>query len=118
MSDKNLVARVKVTIHNSKAEGYHAPAFGAGVVRLCELVDKMGSLNKAAKEMDMAYSKAWRIIKSAEEILECELLERKGPKGSCLTAEGKRFVGMYRCVEKAARKASDEALKNYLQNHH
>ena len=57
--------------------------FGQGPYRLLVLVDKLGSLNKAASEMGMAYSKALNILKNAERELKIELLEREigGVKG-------------------------------------
>lgn len=69
--------------------------FGHGVVLLLEGVARQNSLNKAAKSMGMAYSKAWRIVKEAEEQLGCQLLDRKGAHGSTLTPEGERAVAAY-----------------------
>lgn len=41
-------------------------------------VERLGSLNKAAADMGMAYSKAWRIVKQAEEGLDVALFLRQG----------------------------------------
>ena len=49
--------------------GNNEPNFGKGVVELLELCDKYGSLSKAYKEMGMSNSKAWKIIKRAQEDL-------------------------------------------------
>lgn len=116
MNDQNLIVRVKITLHDGTSDETHAPAFGRGVARLCELVDETGSLNKAAKSMGMAYSKAWRLIKQTEDVLDCQLLERNGPKGSFLTDEGKRLVGIYRQVEDEARRASNQMLRDILSS--
>lgn len=113
MIDTNLDIRVKVII-SGKDNDAHASAFGAGIVRLCELVDESGSLNKAAKEMGMAYSKAWRIIHETEEALNCQLLERRGPKGSVLTADGKRLVKIYNRANQKIKQASKEILAECL----
>ena len=43
--------------------------FGRGIAELLTRVSRTGSLRSAAAEMDMAYSKAWRIIKNSEDIL-------------------------------------------------
>ena len=48
----------------SKDDGKY---FGPGVAMLIEGVKRTGSLSSAAKEIGMAYSKAWRIIKRSEE---------------------------------------------------
>jgi len=36
--------------------------FGKGKMQLLELIEKTGSINKAAKEMKMSYKKAWTLI--------------------------------------------------------
>ena len=40
--------------------------FGPGVASLLRLVERTGSLQTAAAEMQMSYSKAWKIIRKAE----------------------------------------------------
>ncbi|HHY78142.1 MAG TPA: LysR family transcriptional regulator [Clostridiales bacterium] len=73
--------------------------FGQGPYRLLILVDRLGSLNKAASEMGMAYSKALNILKNAERELNVKLLEREigGAKGggSKLTQEARRLIEKY-----------------------
>ena len=53
------------------------------------------SLNRAAKSMGMAYSKAWRIVNEAEGQLGCKLIERDGARGSTLTPAGERAIAVY-----------------------
>lgn len=74
-------------------------AFGGGCASLLEGVAEEGSLNRAAKRMGMAYSKAWRIVREAEGHLGCELLERDGARGSQLTTEGERALIAYRTLQ-------------------
>ncbi len=73
--------------------------FGNGIAELLEHIDKTGSLSTACASMDMAYSKAWRIIKRAEKELNFSLVERKtggaGGGGSTLTQEGRDFLKRY-----------------------
>jgi len=52
-------------------------AFGDGPYELLKRVDKTHSLHRAAKEMGMAYSKAWRLIGAMEKRLGFLLIERK-----------------------------------------
>jgi len=72
------------------------PTFGPGTLRLLVLVTQTGSLHQAAKKTGMAYSKAWRIVKNAEEHLDVKLLERhiggSAGGGSALTPDGQRLV--------------------------
>ena len=50
--------------------------FGHGCVLLLQGIAREHSLNRAAKSMGMAYSKAWRIVNEAEGQLGCKLIER------------------------------------------
>ena len=62
--------------------------FGHGCVLLLQGIAREHSLNRAAKSMGMAYSKAWRIVNEAEGQLGCKLIERDGARGSTLTPAG------------------------------
>ena len=53
--------------------------FGHGCVLLLQGIAREHSLNRAAKSMGMAYSKAWRIVNEAESQLGCKLIERDAP---------------------------------------
>ena len=66
--------------------------FGHGCVLLLQGIAREHSLNRAAKSMGMAYSKAWRIVNEAEGQLGCKLIERDGARGSTLTPAGERAV--------------------------
>lgn len=70
-------------------------AFGAGCAELLRGVEREHSLNRAAKDMGMAYSKAWRLMKEAEAHLGTRLLDRDGARGSQLTAAGKLALQSY-----------------------
>lgn len=110
-----LTAEVKIIIKKSEAD--NTPAFGRGVCQLCALIDELGSLNRAAQEMGMAYSKAWRIMKNTEEVFGVDLIERRGPKGSVLTEEGKKLVAVYRAVRTRINDAADMILAEELERH-
>ncbi|MBO4915924.1 MAG: LysR family transcriptional regulator [Oscillospiraceae bacterium] len=79
--------------------------FGPGIAELLHRVDEHHSLRAAAQSMEMAYSKAWKITKNAEEGLGVKLLASstggKGGGGAELTDEARQFLAAYeRCVEK------------------
>ena len=67
-----------------------AKCFGPGVAQLLHAVQELRSLRAAALSMDMAYSKAWTIIKNSEKALGFSLLDSttggKGGGGAALTA--------------------------------
>lgn len=88
---------VRVAISNPQS---HANAmFSKGIALLCEGVLETGSLNAAAKSMNMAYSKAWRIIRESEESLGVQLLVRNGAHGSTLTQECQTLLKLYSELE-------------------
>lgn len=73
--------------------------FGRGMDELLTRVSKTGSLRSAAAQMDLAYSKAWRIIKTSEDILGFKLLtSQAGGKhggGALLTPEARDLLARY-----------------------
>ena len=108
MPNKQLRCQVSVRIFGEEK------CFGPGVADLLERVDRLHSLRKATIEMDMAYSKAWKIVKVAEENLGFPLLVSvtggKGGGGAELTQDGKGFLEGYRRYEQAVRNYADEAF--------
>ena len=73
--------------------------FGPGVAELLERVREHRSLRAAAASMEMAYSKAWRIVNEAEGQLGCKLIERDGARGSTLTPAGERAIEAYETLQ-------------------
>ncbi len=92
-----ITATARLTFRN--AESDLPGAFGAGCAQLLEGVERDRSLNRAAKGLGMAYSKAWRIIREAEAQLGCDLLARDGARGSTLTPDGERVLSTYRQLQ-------------------
>lgn len=88
--------------------------FGPGIAELLERVERLHSLRKATIEMAMAYSKAWKIVKTAEENLGFPLLKSvtggRGGGGAELTEEARVFLHAYRRFESAVRLYADEAF--------
>ncbi len=114
MRSDEVSADVKVFI-KSKASPGHTPGLGLGVVKLCERVQQFGSLNKAAADMGMAYSKAWRIIKNTEEGLGLTLFVRQGARGSHLTPEAEALIALYRRIERETTECANRVLRESLE---
>lgn len=93
-------------------EGDRKHAFGKGTALLLRGIEKHHSLNKSAKEMGMAYSKAWKSINGTEEHLGFKLIERQGQRGSVLTEKGLRFLEIYEEAENMASQAARKVLEN------
>lgn len=92
--------------------------FGPGIATLLERVREHHSLRAAAASMEMAYSKAWRIIRTAEDVFGCKLLDStiggQHGGGAVLTPEAERLLAAYwnyqRDVERYARDRFDGAF--------
>ena len=70
---------------------------GLGRIQLLELVEELGSLNKAAAAMGMSYRAAWGRMKQTETVIGEPLVERSGPKkGFQLTPLGHEIVRLFR----------------------
>ncbi len=90
--------------------------FGPGVAELLFRVREMRSLRSAAMSMNMAYSKAWKIVKASEDALGFKLLlSTTGGQhggGAVLTEEGSALLDAYReyvaDVKAVAQKLFDE----------
>lgn len=110
---KKYNLKVRVTMrHEGVFEGH---GFGRGIAQLLDGIDRFGSLNMAAKDIDMAYSKAWRIIKQAEDEFGLQLITRDGAHGSTLTPEGRLFYEHYLEMLAAAEKAACDIFNKYFQ---
>ena len=73
--------------------------FGPGVAQLLKKVDELHSLRAAALSMSMAYSKAWTVVRNAEDGLGFHLLTStaggKHGGGAELTDEARRMLRAY-----------------------
>lgn len=93
--------------------------FGPGVAELLEKVDEHKSIRKATMAMGMAYSKAWSIIKHAEEGLGFELVHGssggRGGGGAELTDKGREFLKAYGEFEGRLRQCADSAFTDIFK---
>ena len=109
MKLNNVEPHIKLTFENS--DHGSDSAFGPGVAALCAGVKETGSLNAAAKQMHMAYSKAWRIMKDTEAALGVQLLVRDGAHGSTLTDDCLQLLDTYHQINEDLHKRAREAFK-------
>lgn len=95
--------------------------FGPGVVRLMTLISEKGSLRAAAAEMNMAYSKAWRILHTAESQLGFKLITSttggRAGGGAVLTPEGSELIERYRLFEEGCRETADRLFTEYFSTY-
>lgn len=80
-------------------EGNGKRFFGPGPVELLELIAETGSINQAAKKMNMSYKKAWGIINRLNEHAASSLvLTSQGGEhggGSSISEEAKEMIIFY-----------------------
>ena len=73
--------------------------FGPGIATLLHRVEECRSLRAAALSMEMAYSKAWTVVRRAEQALGFKLLDSstggKNGGGAVLTSEAARLLAAY-----------------------
>lgn len=88
------------------------PVFGRGRRFLLEAIDKHGSINQAAREINISYRKAWGYIAAMEERLGIRLVESqtggKNGGGTVLTTEGRDFIQRYGNMEEGIREIVDD----------
>lgn len=73
--------------------------FGDGRAHLLELIDELGSIQKAVARLGMSYRNAWGYLRELEQAAGFKILER-GPRGgpgsgTRLTKKGRRFLDRY-----------------------
>ncbi|OQB23514.1 MAG: DNA-binding transcriptional regulator ModE [Firmicutes bacterium ADurb.Bin182] len=92
--------------------------FGPGVMRLLKLVEETNSLKAAAGAMEMAYSKAWSIVKNSESRLGFKLLDSttggRGGGGARLTQAGSKLLKDYCAFESESRSAVENIFEKYF----
>ena len=91
--------------------------FGPGVCELLERIRETGSIQAAAARMEMSYSKAWKILKRAEEEMGVSLINRvsggKNGGSSTLTPAGEKAVSEFREMEKRLADYADKLMKTH-----
>ena len=96
--------RVKINIVNEQGE----PFMGSGPLHLLEKIEKHKSINKAAKDMNLSYVKALKMLNRLERNIGRQLLiRRKGGNergGTELTPFARNYMKNYRQLQKNIRK--------------
>lgn len=92
-NNNNLNFYIKATFYNKDM------SFGPGAIRIMELVKEKGTLTEAYKSMGMSSSKAWKLLKEAEDTFGIKLISTTtggvGGGKSELTEEGEDLLRRY-----------------------
>lgn len=109
-----MKAVTKITFLNDNGEKF----FGEGPARLLRGIEEKGSLRASAMSMDMAYTKALKLMKQAEQDLGFPLITRttggKAGGGSVLTPQGKRWLKQYEAYRDACIQANRALYRQYF----
>ena len=97
-------------------------ALGPGKAELLGLIGRTGSINQAARRMDMSYMRAWSLVQTMNRCFKQPLVlvarGGEGGGGAKLTETGGQVVALYRQMEQAslrATAASGKLLRRLLR---
>ena len=94
--------------------------FGEGPARLLRGIEKTGSLRASAMAMNMAYTKALKLLNNAEKALGFSLTTRttggKSGGGSALTPEGIAWLRRYEACTAECAKANQQLIRKFFPN--
>lgn len=109
-----MKAVTKLTFLDQEGEKF----FGEGPARLLRSIEDTGSLRASAMSMNMAYSKALRILKNAEDALGFPLTTRcaggRSGGGSTLTPEGRAWLSRYEACRDACAAANQAIVRQFF----
>lgn len=109
-----MKAATKITFFDDSGEKF----FGEGPCRLLQGIETHGSLRSAAMQMEMAYTKALKLIKQAESSLGYPLIARtaggKDGGGSILTPEGKAWLAKYEAYRDACMQENQRLYRRFF----
>lgn len=109
--DRELFLKLTVRLYSDDDRR----CFGPGIATLLERVQEHRSLRAAAASMEMAYSKAWRIIRTAEDVFGCKLLVSTiggaHGGGAVLTPQAERLLTAYQAYVKRVTAFAQEAFE-------
>ncbi len=86
---------------------------------MLEAIEKYGSINQAAKEINISYRKAWGFIKAMEERLGFRLVNRqtggRNGGGASLTKDAREFLEKYAALEHGIRELVDRRFNQVFK---
>ena len=101
--------RSKIWVEDSRGK----VVFGLGRYRILDAVQRLGSLQAAAKELKMSYRAIWARISATERRLGKALLIRE-PKGSRLTPLGETLLKQFKRISQIVEAESDDVYEHLM----
>lgn len=81
---------------------------GEGRAKILEHIDRTGSMNQAAKLMQMSYKAVWSKIKATEKHLNACIVHTDRREGSRLSQAGKDLLAKYKLLKTQCMSADDK----------
>ena len=114
MSNSSLEVRSRVWINDKKGI-----FLGKGRVNLLQAIEQYGSINKAAKSMNMSYLKAWKLVESmniaSKKPLTIKVSGGKGGGGTQLTEEGKKAIKLFQELNSRCQQFMDAEFEKLIK---
>ncbi|HAL18700.1 MAG TPA: hypothetical protein DCO86_03660 [Spirochaetaceae bacterium] len=108
--EDGYVIRNDTFIYALTSDGSYQKVFGKGIASLLEKTRETGSVNEACRDLGISYSKAMKIIKRAEQMIQVVLLERRkggsDREGSKLTRDADKLLSLFRELEAENKKVA------------
>lgn len=112
----SLLRKGQFTVNGSLwLEGEGVRFFGPGPVQLLQLIQETGSINQAAKKMQMSYKKAWQLVNnlnamSAEPMVITATGGEKGG-GSSISEEALQMISYHQQLRERFKKFLEEETR-------
>lgn len=94
--------------------------FGPGIYCLLKYIDETGSIQAAAAQMHMSYSKGWKMVNKVEKEMGFPFLNRcnggKNGGSSTITEEGRLFMERYHAMTEDMKKISQRFFDTYFRD--
>jgi molybdate transport system regulatory protein len=103
--------RSKIWIEDGKG----AVIFGLGRFRILEAIQRLGSMQAAAKELHMSYRAVWMRLRTSEERIGKALIVRNG-KGSQLTPFARSLMKQFKRLQSIVQKETDEVYDSLIND--
>jgi molybdate transport system regulatory protein len=106
----------KTILHRFWITGENGFMLGQGRITLLEAIVREGSINKAAKSLNLSYKKAWKQINAMNDASDKPIVVRSsggvGGGGTVVTPEGLKLIDVYRNMQKKAQAYFEKESEN------
>jgi molybdate transport system regulatory protein len=111
--EEKIDFRIRSKLWIEDAEG--KVVFGLGRYRILDAIERLGSLQAAARDLRMSYRAVWCRIKASEERIGQPLVIREG-RGSRLTPLAVKLMKQYRRIQAVVEKESDDIYADLMSD--